>query len=182
MIIEDAFLRRSSPQLALHLASKFRMSTYDLLVFSYAHRLYLNLLLPSDLRPRLDQLPASNPISQLNRKRLTNVIRPRAITSTPDEQSNTIDDQKQILIDRLVSRTSNDDRLISLFNTLFKISRLFRIDSSQLLNSNTHNDEWILLQRILSYPSSSFPTKIKLAENFSTQLQLENDKTCRINC
>ncbi|MHC5721761.1 MAG: hypothetical protein ACYTX0_59530, partial [Nostoc sp.] len=33
-----------------------------------------------------------------------------------------------------------------------------------------------LLKRILSYPSSSFPTKIKLAEHFSKQLRIANQQ------
>jgi hypothetical protein len=98
------------------------------------------------------------------------------ITSNDDEKINTMDDQKQKLIDRLLSRTSNDDRLISIVNTLLKISRLFRIDSCHLIKSNTYNDVWNILKRILSYPSSSFPTKIKLAENFSKQLQISNQQ------
>ncbi len=175
-IIEDAFIHRASPDLALQLASKFRMVSYNLTIFSYAHRLYLNILTPSDIRTRFDQLPQGNHFDQLNKKRLTNVLRTMTITSTTDDQSNTIDDQKQKMIDRLLTRTSNDDRLISIINTLFKISRLFRIDSCHLLNSNGHNDEWNILKRILSYPSSSFPTKIKLAENFSKQLTIGNQQ------
>jgi hypothetical protein len=175
-IIEDAFLYRSSPELALQLASKFRMTSYNLVLFSYAHRLYLNLLLPSDIRTRFDQLPEINPSNLLNPKRLVNVFRTMTITSIHDEQINTIDDQKQKIIDRLLSRTSNDDRLISIINTLFKISRLFRTDSCYLLNSNSHNDKWNILKRLLSYPSSSFPTKIKLASNFSKQLKMSNQQ------
>ena len=175
-IIEDALLYRSSPELALQLAKKFRMSSYNLVVFSYAHRLYSNVLPPSDIRTRLEQLPATNPADQMNKKRLTNVLRPMSVVTNHDDQSNTIEDQKQKQIDRLLSRTSNDDRLISLVNTLLKMSRLFRVDSSRLLNSNAHNDEWSLLKRLLCYPASSFPTKIKLAENLSKQLQISNQQ------
>jgi hypothetical protein len=175
-IIEDAFLNRLSPELALQLAIKFRMTSYNLTVFSYAHRLYLNLLLPSDIRTRFDQLPSMNNFGQLNKKRLTNVLRTMTVTLTNDDQSNSIVEQKQTLIDRLLSRTSTDDRLIAIINTLFKISRLFRIDSCYLLNSNDHNDEWDILKRILSYPSSSFPTKIKLAGSFSKQLRISNQQ------
>lgn len=175
-IIEDALLYRSSPELAVQLATKFRMSSYNLIVFSYAHRLYLNVLPPSDIRTRLEQLPATNPADQMNKKRLTNVLRSMSVATNHDDQSNTIEDQKQKQIDRLLSRTSNDDRLISLVNTLLKMSRLFRVDSSRLLNSNAHNDEWSLLKRLLCYPASSFPTKIKLAENLSKQLQISNQQ------
>ncbi|CAF1518976.1 unnamed protein product, partial [Adineta steineri] len=174
--IQDAFLSRASPQLALQLATKFRLISYNLVIFSYAHRLYLNLLIPSDIRTRFDQLPQINNTGKFNKKRLTNVLRTMSITSANDEQTNTVDDQKQKLIDRLSSRTLNDDRLISIINTLFKISRLFRIDSSSLLNTNAHNDEWNLLKRILSYPSSSFPTKIKLAECLAKQLRISNQQ------
>ncbi|CAF4298840.1 unnamed protein product, partial [Rotaria magnacalcarata] len=73
-------------------------------------------------------------------------------------------------------RTYTDDRLISIINILLRIGRLFRIDSCHVLKSNTHNDEWNLLMRIISYASSSFPTKIKLAENFSKQLRLSNQQ------
>ncbi len=169
-------LHRLSPELALQLARKFRMTSYNLILFSYAHRLYLNIFLPSDIRTRFDQLPQINNFGQLNKKRLTNILRTMTVTSTNDEQSNSIADQKQILIDRFLSRTSTDDRLISIMNTLFKISRLFRIDSCSLLNSNIHNDEWDILKRILSYAASSFPTKIKLASNFSKQLKLSNQQ------
>jgi hypothetical protein len=171
-IIEDAFLHRLSPELSFQLATKFRMTSHNLTVFSYAHRLYLNLLLPSDVRTRFEQLPQMTNSGQLSKKRLTNTSRTMPVTFTNDEQSNSIPDQKQMLIDRLVLRTSSDDRLISIINTLFKTSRLFRIDSCHLLNSNSHNDEWNLLKRILSYPASSFPTKIKLASYFSKQLKL----------
>ncbi|UJR28319.1 hypothetical protein I4U23_009562 [Adineta vaga] len=178
--IEDAFLQRASPELALQLARKYRVISFNLTVFSYAHRLYFNILPPSEIRTRFEQLPQGNLGSSFNKKRLTNVLRTTITTATTtltnDEQSNTIDDQKQKLIDRLLSQTSNDDRLISILNTLFKISRLFRIDSCHLLHSNTHNDQWDLLNRLLSYPSSSFPTKIKLAENFSKQLRLANEQ------
>jgi hypothetical protein len=156
------------------------MTSYNLTVFSYAHRLYLNLLLPSDIRTRFDQLPQINNSSQLNKKRLINTLPTMIVTSTNDEQTNTIAEQKQILIDRFLSRTSTDDRLISIINTLFKISRLFRIDSCYLLNSNLHNDEWNILKRILSYPSSSFPTKIKLAENFSKQLKISTQQLVQL--
>ncbi|CAF0865302.1 unnamed protein product [Rotaria sordida] len=175
-ITENAFLQRSSPELALQLANKFRMTTYNLTAFSYAHRLYLNILSPSDIRTRIDQLPEINNNTQFNKKYLTDVLRTISITSTDHDQSNTIDDQKQKLIDRLLSRTSHDDHLIPIINTLFKISRLFRIDSCYLLKPNTHNDEWNLLKRIFSYPSSSFPTKIKLAEKFSKYLQLSSEQ------
>ncbi len=175
-IIEDAFLHRLSPKLSLQIASKFRMTSYNLTVFSYAHRLYLNILLPSDIRSRFDQLPQMNNFGQLNKKRLTHVLRTMTVTVNNDDQTNTITEQKQTLIDRLLSRTSTDDRLIAIINTLFKISRLFRIDSCYLLNSNLHNDEWNILKRILSYPSSSFPTKIKLAGNFSKQLKISNQQ------
>ena len=162
-LIEDAFLQRLSPELALQLAKKFRMASYNLILFSYAHRLYLNLLLPTDIRTRFDQLPEINPSNQSNKKRLTHVFRTMTVTSMHDEQSNTIDDQKQKLIERILSRISNDDRLISIINSLLKISRLFRIDSSRLLNSHSHNDEWNILKRLLSYPASSFPTKNKIS-------------------
>lgn len=177
-IIQDAFLYRLSPELSLQLAHKFRMTSYNLTVFSYAHRLYLNLLLPSDIRTRVDQLPQMNNFGQLNKKRLTNVLRTMTVTqmNDNDDETNTIVDQKQKLIERLVSRTTTDDRVIAIINTLFKISRLFRIDSCHLLNSNLHNDEWNILKRILSYPSSSYPTKIKLAANFSKQLKLSLPK------
>ncbi|CAF0953061.1 unnamed protein product [Adineta steineri] len=58
--IQDAFLSRASPQLALQLANKFRLIFYNLAIFSYAHRLCLNLLTPSDIRTRFDQLPQIN--------------------------------------------------------------------------------------------------------------------------
>ncbi|CAF4296205.1 unnamed protein product [Rotaria socialis] len=175
-ITENAFLQRSSPELALQLASKFRMTTYNLTIFSYAHRLYFNIMSPSDIRTRIDQLPDVRDQDQLNRRRLTNVFRTMTIISPNDEKSNTVDDQKPKLIDRLLSRTSNDDRLISIISTLLKIGRLFRIDSCHVLKSNAHNDEWNLLMRIISYASSSFPTKIKLAENFSKQLRMSNQQ------
>ncbi|CAF0851585.1 unnamed protein product [Adineta ricciae] len=174
--IEDALLQRGSPELALQLASKRRLVSYNLIIFSYAHRLYWNTLPPSEIRTHFDQLPQGARGSPFDKKRLTNVLRTMTTMPRNDEQSNTIDDQKQKLIDRLLSRTPNDDRLISTLNTLFKISRLFRIDSCHLLNSNTHNDEWALLKRLLAYPSSSFPTKIKLAESFSKQLRLANQQ------
>ncbi|CAF4428259.1 unnamed protein product [Rotaria sp. Silwood2] len=175
-ITENAFLQRSSPELALQLATKFRMTSYNLTVFSYGHRLYLNVVSPSDIRTRIDQLPEITGSGQFNKKHLTNVLRKISITSTNNDQSNTIDDQKQKLIERLLSRTSHDDHLIPIINILFKISRLFRIDSCYLLKPNTHNDEWIILKRILSYPSSSFPTKIKLAEKFSKYLKISSQQ------
>lgn len=175
-IIEDAFLTRSASNLCLQLAAKFRRTSYNLTLFSYAHRLYLNILLPVDARARFDQLPQSNTSGQLHKKRLTNVLRTMTVTIPNDEQSSDIADQKQSLIDRLVSRTPTDDRLIPLINTLFKISRLFRMDSCQLLTSNIHNDEWVILKRLLAYPASSFPTKIKLASNFTKQLRLPNQQ------
>ncbi|CAF5053347.1 unnamed protein product, partial [Rotaria sp. Silwood1] len=175
-ITENAFLQRSSPELALQLAYKFRMTSYNLTVFSYAHRLYLNILSPSDIRTRIDQLPEINGIGQFNKKHLTNVLRTMSLTTTNTDSSNTIDDQKQKLIERLLSRTSHDDHLIPIINILFKISRLFHVDSCYLLKSNIHNDEWIILKRILSYPSSSFPTKIKLAEKFSKYLKLSSQQ------
>ncbi|CAF3817182.1 unnamed protein product, partial [Adineta steineri] len=58
--IQDAFLSRTSSELALQSASEFRLISNNLAIFSYAHRLYLNLLTPSDVRTRLDQLPQIN--------------------------------------------------------------------------------------------------------------------------
>ena len=175
-IIEDAFLARLAPELCVQIAAKFRMASYNLTVVSYAHRVYLNLLLPIDARTRFEQLPQPNTSGPLNKKRLTNVLRTMTVTLSPDDQSNDIADQKQAFIDRLASRTSTDDRLISLINTLFKISRLFRIDSCQLLTPDEYNDEWEILKRTLLYPSSSFPTKIKLASSFAKQLKLANQQ------
>ena len=174
--IQDALLCRSSPELAFQLGSQFRMISYNLILFSYAHRLYLNVLSPPDIRSRLDQIQPPSQGAQPNRKRLTNVLRSMTVTANSDDQPNTMDDQKRQVIDRLLSQTSGDDRLISLINTLFKISRLFRIDSSRLLNAHVHNDEWSILKRILSYPASSFPTKIKLAEHFCKQLRMSNQQ------
>mgnify|MGYP001029231326 FL=1 len=171
-IIQDTFLRFLAPELAFQLATKFRMTSYNLLVFSYAHRLYLNLLMPSDIRTRFEQLPQINPSGKSDKKRLTNVLRTMTATIPQDQQTNSIVEQKQILIERLLSRTSADDRLIAIIFNLFKISRLFRIDSAYLLNTNTHNDQWIILQRLLSYPASSFPSKIKLAGSFTSLLKL----------
>lgn len=175
-IIEDAFLRRSSPELALQIASKFRMCSYDLIIFSYAHRLYLNLLSPAEIRTRLSALTESNSMNPLTQRLLNKVDVSKGFLSNPEEQPNSINDQKHLLIDRLANPTSEGDHVIPLLNTLFKISELFRIDSSKLLDQKASNDPWIFLERILSYPSSSFPTKIKLAQNFCKQLQLENQR------
>ena len=175
-IIEDAFLHRSAPELALQLSRKFRMASYNLTIFCYAHRLYLNILSPSDIRSRFDQLPDSNVHGRINKKQLTNTLQRITIKFIHDDkQSNTIDEQKK-LNRSFLSRTFNDDSLISMISILFKISHLFRIDSCNLLYSNFHNNEWNILKRILSYPSSSFPTKIKLTENFSEQLKLSNQQ------
>ncbi|CAF1595286.1 unnamed protein product, partial [Adineta steineri] len=89
--IQVVFLSRVSSELVLQLATKFRFISYNLAIFSYAHHLYLNLLIPSDIHTRIDQLPQINNTSKFNKKRLTNVLRTMTITSTNDEQTNTID-------------------------------------------------------------------------------------------
>ena len=127
-----------APDLALQIASKFRMSSFNLVVFAYAHRLFLNINSPAELRPSIDRIPQTNPLNQLNKKRLTNILRSKTLTANDDEQFSSIEDKKQRLIDRLLARTSHDDRLISSMNTLFRISHQFRVDSSQLLISNGH--------------------------------------------
>ncbi|CAF1066809.1 unnamed protein product [Adineta steineri] len=58
--IQDTFLSRTSSELALQSASEFRLIPNNLAIFSYEYRLYLNLLTPSDIRTRLDQLPQIN--------------------------------------------------------------------------------------------------------------------------
>ncbi|CAF3829217.1 unnamed protein product [Adineta steineri] len=79
--IQDAFLSRTSSELALQSASEFRLISNNLAIFSYAHRLYLNLLTPSDVRTRLDQLPQINNTGKFNKKkRLRNVLRTMTIT------------------------------------------------------------------------------------------------------
>lgn len=175
-LVEDAFLYRLAPELSLQLAYKYRMASYNLILFSYAHRLYLNILTPSDIANRLDQLPKINKSKLAKGKFLINILRTMSTVSTNDDQFQTLNEQKQTSIDRILSHTTNDERLISIINTLLRISRLFRCDSSNLLRVNVNTDEWELLKRILSYPSSSFPTKIKLAEYFSKQLKLSNQQ------
>ncbi|CAF3864297.1 unnamed protein product, partial [Adineta steineri] len=56
-----ALSRRSSVSLtSSHATNLCYLSDKDFSIFSYAHRLYLNLLTPSDIRTRLDQLPQIN--------------------------------------------------------------------------------------------------------------------------
>lgn len=175
-LTENSFLQRAAPELALQLANKFRMTTYSLIIFSYAHRLYLNILSPSDVRTRVDLLPKVDENLSFTPGRLTNTFPSRSMATSDANQPNTVDDQKQKIIDRLLSRASPDDRLTSIISTLFKIGQLFRIDSHHLLKSNSHNDEWNIFTRIISYPASSFPTKIKLAEHFTKQLRMSSQQ------